>query len=84
MKATIESTDVIVESVPTYGPCERADVHARVWEGVTENGVEFVAYIMTLQVRTEADNSAFERELIEHHKKPSAATQRAINLRHVL
>ena len=83
MKATIESTDTIVDSVPIYGTRERADVLARVWEGVTEDGVEFIAYILTLQVRSDADNSAFERELIEH-KRPSAETQRAIDLRHVL
>lgn len=81
MKATIESTDTIVDSVPSPGGPR--NVPARVWEGVTEEGVEFVAYITCMQVRGDADNSEFERELTEH-RKTGAQTKRAIDMRHVI
>lgn len=74
MKATIESTDkVVVVNM----------ARARVWEGVTEAGVPFVAYIAMVQVKNDADNSQFEREL-EQHKQPSAETVRAIDARFIL
>lgn len=75
MKATIESTSAFV--VTSDG------AEARVWEGVTEGGIAFVAYISLVQVRRDADNSEFARELREH-KQPSAATMHAIDLRLVL
>lgn len=77
MKATITSTDQIV-ALDTAGT-----VRARVWEGATEGGVSFTAYIITVQVRRSADNSEFERELLEH-KQAEAETLRAIDLRFVL
>lgn len=54
MKATIESTDQI------------ADVNglpARVWNGRTENGVEFLAFITRLAVPEGQDCTQFEGEL---------------------
>lgn len=80
MKATITSTDAIVD-IDAIG--HGGKTKARVWEGVTEAGVEFVAYIPLVQVKTDADNSQFERELSEH-KRPSIATARAIEARHIL
>lgn len=77
MKATIESTTSIV-TLDKDGK-----VKARVWEGVTEGGVPFTAYIAICQVRRDADNTQFERELHEH-KTPDVATQRAIDLRMVI
>lgn len=77
MKATIESTGVIVELD------QAGKVKARVWEGVTAQGVAFVAYIPVVQVRTNADQAEFERELQEH-KVPELRTARAIDLRMVL
>jgi hypothetical protein len=81
MNATIKSTDVMVNSVPT--PRGLVNVPARVWEGVTEGGVAFTAYITCVQVRRDADNSQFVDELSEH-KHASDATQRAIDMRHVI
>lgn len=83
MKATIQSTDQIVPvNAPSEDGMGRA-VLARVWEGVTEGGVPFTAYIPVVQVRRTDNNSQFERELSEH-KKPEPDTQRAIDLRFVL
>ncbi|MCZ7564711.1 MAG: hypothetical protein M5U08_13805 [Burkholderiales bacterium] len=77
MKAHITSTDRIV----TIDPAGNAE--ARVREGVTEGGVRFTAYITTCQVRRDADNSEFERELREH-KPPDADTLRAIDMRFIV
>lgn len=76
MKAKITSTDAIVHYRNDNNMC-------RVWEGVTEAGVPFVAYIALCQVSRNADNSEFERELMEH-KTPDAATVRAIDARMII
>lgn len=60
MKATITSTSAIVPISPD------GKMHARVWEGVSEAGVPFTAYVTLCQVHKDADNSQFERELQEH------------------
>ena len=79
MKATIESTTAVVEMRDMkYRP-----FIARVWQGVTEGGVNFVLYIPTVQVLTAGDNSEFERDLQEH-VPPSESTVRAIDLRFVI
>lgn len=80
MKATIVSTDRIVD-IDAVGHPGRTE--ARVWEGITEAGVFFTAYIPTVQVDRKADNSVFEKELREH-KQPSDETRRAIDLRFIL
>lgn len=80
MKAAIASTDRII-TIDAIGFPGRTK--ARVWEGVTEAGVPFVAYIPLVQVHKDADNSQFERELSEH-KHPEAATCRAIDARMIL
>ena len=79
MKATITSTDQIVEMKDLKG----RPYMARVWEGLSEGGVPFTAYISVVQVHRNADNSVFGRELQEH-KAPHADTQRAIDMRFVL
>lgn len=79
MKATITSTDAIVEIADPRG--NRA--LARVWEGVSEDGVAFTAYLTSVQVLSKADNSEFEKAL-QKHKRPSPETQRAIDMRFVL
>ena len=80
MKATITSTDRIV-------PIKTVDLNekmmARVWEGVTEAGVPFTAYIPIVQVHKSADNAQFEAELTEH-KPPSTDTLKAIDARLIL
>lgn len=81
MKATITSTDQVVE-IDCIGDWPRR-TQARVWEGVTEAGVPFTAYIPLVQVHKDADNSVFDRELREH-KRPEPATQRAIDARFIL
>lgn len=79
MKATIESTDQVVKMKDSQGN----PYLARVWEGVSEGGVGFTAFIPTVQVARDADNTVFERELSEN-KAPHADTQHAIDMRFVL
>lgn len=79
MKAHIESTDKIV-AIAAVG--FEGKTNARVWEGVTEAGVPFVAYIPLVQVKTSFDTEQFERELSEH-KPASWTTQHAIDARMV-
>jgi len=80
MKAKIESTNQIV-TINAVG--FSGQTTARVWEGVTEAGVRFTAYIPLVQVHKGDDNSQFERELSEH-KTPEDWTLRAIDARLVL
>lgn len=80
MKAHIESTDRIV---PIKAVGFEGQTLARVWEGKTEAGVPFVAYIPIVQVHRAEDNSQFERELREH-KPPTPATMRAIDARMII
>lgn len=77
MKATITSTDRIVTAD------KAGTVKARVWEGISEAGVPFTAYVTFVQVHRNEDNSEFERELSEH-KAPNADTVRAIDARFVI
>ena len=79
MKATIESTTEMV----TIRDIEGNACLARVWQGISEAGVPFTAYITNVQVARAADNSQFERELREH-RPPDAETRRAIDLRFIL
>jgi len=79
MKATIQSTSEIVE-IGAVGHAGKTK--ARVWEGVTDSGVKFVAYIPVVQVHKDADNSQFETELSEH-EPPSQATLHAIDHRFI-
>ena len=79
MKATITSTYQVVDMKDPRG----RTAAARVWEGVTEGGVPFVAYIMMVQVATNLDQPEFERSLKEH-SAPSADTVRAIDARFIL
>ena len=79
MKATITSTSAVVDMKDPKG----REYTCRVWEGVTEAGVPFTAYVGTVQVARNADNSVFERELQEHTTvRPD--TQRAIDMRFVI
>lgn len=80
MKAQITSTDQIV-TVKAIG--FEGSTKARVWEGTTDGGVRFTAYIPIVQVHKDDDNSQFERELSEH-KPPEDWTQRAIDARMIL
>lgn len=81
MKARIESTDQIV-TIAAVG-FDGDQTKARVWEGITEAGVRFTAYIPVVQVHKGDDNSQFERELSEH-KPPEDWTRRAIDARMIL
>lgn len=80
MKATIESTDrlVFIDAVDGVGK-----TRARVWEGVTDKGVPFVAYIPLMQVKRDEDNAEFCADLMEH-KTPEPGTLRAIEARFIL
>jgi hypothetical protein len=75
MKATIESTDQIVPV-----KADGREVRCRVWEGKTERGIPFTAYVVLVQVASEQKQDEFEQALKEH-KKPSAETRRAIDRR---
>lgn len=76
MKAAITSTNAIVEMKDPQGRC----YSCRVWEGVTEKGVLFTAYIGMIQVFTKDDNSEFAADLSES-KLPQPATSKAMDLR---
>lgn len=60
MKVTLANTDRIV-MLETEGGV----VPARIWEGVTENGIACHAYITRIAVRADLDASEFERDLQE-------------------
>jgi hypothetical protein len=79
MKATITSTSAVVEMNDNAG----RPFNARVWEGETEGGVRFTAYIAVVQAHKDDDNSVFVRELTEH-STPRADTQRAIDMRFII
>lgn len=80
MKASIESTDRIVEVSDPRG--QRA--LARVWKGIAETGVEFTAYVTLVQVRAGQGREAeFNRELARSGP-PDAETVKAIELRYVV
>jgi hypothetical protein len=79
MKASIKSTDQVVTIRDPAG----AKALARAWEGVTEDGIPFVAYITMVQVRSSERHEEFERDLQEH-KPASAETLRAIDMRFIL
>jgi len=66
MKATIKSTTKIVRVQGFAGPVE-----ARIWEGVTENGVHFHAYVTRVAVAENENAEQFDAELREC-KPPTA------------
>lgn len=57
-------------------------VPARVWEGITEGGIECHAYITRIAVHKDDDASEFQKDLQEH-KAPSSALQ-AIPLKMII
>lgn len=61
MKATIESTTKMVTV---------SGVQARIWEGKTECGIPFHAFIVRVGVLKDEDNTQFAAEL-EEMKAPS-------------
>lgn len=79
MKATIQSTERVVKMADVEGN----QAFTRVFEGITERGVPFVAYVMVVQVKRDADNTEFQRDLSEH-KQASPETVRAIDARFIL
>lgn len=79
MKATINSTNAIVDMTDPHG---RRYI-CRVWEGVTEAGVAFTAYIGRVQVLSADDNSEFVRDLA-YNDPPSEDTKRAIDMRFIV
>lgn len=77
MKVTLENTDKVV--LLTVG---EATVPARIWEGVTANGIRCHAYITRIAVHEDDDPVEFERDLKEQ-RRPSAAVA-AIPLRLII
>lgn len=80
MKATIESTDRVVEISDPSG--RRAS--ARVWQGVTEGGVEFTAYITQIQVRAGRGREAEFNRALARSPAPDLDTIKAIELRYIV
>lgn len=74
MKITIESTERVVEV---------NGVPARVWEGVSEGGVEVFCLVTRIAVKKDADCSQFDHELAEQ-RAPSIDGVRSFPLRMVL
>lgn len=62
MNVQLHSTDKVVtlNGVP-----------ARIWEGITENGIEVHAFITRIAVHKDNDASQFEKELSEQHAPAS-------------
>lgn len=77
MQVQLESTTKVVELVVNGVP-----VPARVWEGVTADGVPCHAYITRIAVADGEDATAFERDLAAQ-RAPSPAVA-AIPLRLIL
>jgi hypothetical protein len=75
MRVQLHSTDTItnINGVP-----------ARVWEGVTENGIRCHAFITRIAVGKDDDASEFELELKEQHAPISADLRDAIPLRMII
>jgi hypothetical protein len=67
MKATLESTSKVVTLVEP----DRLHLQARIWEGCTEKGVRFHAYIVRVAVANDLDQTQFAAELQET-RTPSA------------
>jgi hypothetical protein len=67
MRAMLESTTKIVELRVRDGSI----VPARIWEGCTEKGIHFHAYITRVAVSNNLDQAEFETELAEQ-RAPSA------------
>lgn len=76
MRATITSTSAITEMKDPEG----RPYACRVWEGETEGGVKFTAYIGMVQINRQDDNSEFVRDLSES-TPPRADTLRAMDMR---
>jgi hypothetical protein len=83
MRATLESTTKIVELAVT-GPYTSDGIvmGARIWEGCTEKGIRFHAYIVRVAVANDLDQTEFATELRET-RAPSADVV-AIPLRLIL
>jgi hypothetical protein len=79
MKATVESTNAIVEMRDPQG----RPFTARVWRGVSERGVEFTAYIAIAQIKNELDQFEFARDLTASAAPPES-TQHAIDMRFII
>ena len=69
MQVTMRSTSKIVEMMV---PGESAP--ARLWEGVTANGIPFYAFICRVAVLRSDDTAEFEKELRETYA-PSAVAE---------
>jgi hypothetical protein len=76
MRATIKSTSAITEMKDPKG----RPYACRVWEGETEAGVKFTAYIGMVQVSSKDDNAEFEMDLAES-TPPRADTIRVMDMR---
>jgi hypothetical protein len=73
MKVQLHSTEKIVQI---------NGVPARVWEGITEAGIQCHAYITRIAVHKDDDATEFEKELQEH--SPPSADVQAIPLRMII
>jgi hypothetical protein len=74
MKVQMESTDLIgeVNGVP-----------ARIWEGVTESGVPFMAFVTRVMVHKDHSQTEFDSE-VRASPPPQQATVHPIPLRLVI
>jgi hypothetical protein len=79
MKAKLESTSKVVNLAPSPNS---HTIPARIWEGVTESGIPFTAFVTRVMVARDQDNRQFETELEE--TKVSSALVAALPLRLIL
>jgi hypothetical protein len=78
MTVTLENTTRIVELIVDGHP-----VQARVWEGVTGEGIPCHAFITRIAVHNNDNAAEFERDL-KRQRDPSPALAAAIPLRMVI
>lgn len=76
MRVTAESTEKIVELVA------RGPMPARIWQAMTDGGVECYLFVARVMVRKDQDTTQFDRELKEQ-RVPTAEIE-AIPLRLIL
>ena len=82
MRANIVSTSKIVTLIPSQIQDGQPGMPARIWEGVTEKGVKFHAYIVRVAADEMQDLRQFDEELRET-RVPSAEVD-SIPLRLIL
>ncbi len=70
---------MIIQIMPTDNLAEIDNVPVRLWDGITEAGIQCKVFVHRIAVHMDCDSSQFDKELIE--KLPGG---RKISLRYLL